>query len=746
MAFKFVGKPIPRLEGAEKVSGRTRYAADVEIPNGLWAKLLRSSLPHARILKVDTSKATKLPGVRAVITSADIPPVLTGLRMKDMPLLARDRVRYVGEPVAAVAADSSEIAEEALNLIDIEYEALPFVTDPVEAIRPGAPVLHENPGAYKNAPERATELPNIQSYGQWSNGDVEAGFKNAARIFEHTFRTPLGFHAYIEPHACTVRINPGDQLEIWASNKAPFTLRDRVARDLNLDPAKIKVHILPVGGDFGGKTSVVEVPVCYFLALRTGKPVKLVLDYAEEITACSHRHPAVITLRTGVDGDGKLCALHARAIFSGGGYAALKANAEVTVQGPRRIASYYRIPAIQVETICAYTNQVPCTQTRTPGSPQTTFAMESQIDIIARELGMDPIEFRIKNLLDDGDATPFGQKLKGVVVKETLKKALDTSNWKKAKANNIGRGVAVYERPSGAGRSGAAITIDSDGGVKVNLGVPDVGPGIHTVVQQIVSEMLDVPRARVNIRVEETDSSPFDSGTGGSKSTNSVGTAAYQAVSEVKEKVVALAAARLGCKPEHLQNVQGRFLTPGRKTMSFADLMRLAVEQNQGAITHLSVYEPSRAAITSFAAQVAEVEVDAGTGHLKVKRLTTVHDSGTVLNHLTYQGQVDGGVVTGLGFALMEDSSLVDGKMATANLGEFKIPTAADVPKLTTHLMESPTGPVPFQGKAIAEIPNVPTAAAIANAIEDAVGVRLFDLPLTAEKIYTALNKKETKQ
>ena len=741
MAFKFVGKPIPRLEGAEKVSGKTRYAADVEIPNGLWAKLLRSSLPHARILKVDTSKATKLPGVRAVITSADIPPVLTGLRMKDMPLLARDRVRYVGEPVAAVAADSSEIAEEALNLIDIEYEALPFVTDPVEAIRPGAPVLHENPGAYKNAPERVTELPNIQSYGQWSNGDVEAGFKNAARIFEHTFRTPLGFHAYIEPHACTVRINPGDQLEIWASNKAPFTLRDRVARDLNLDPAKIKVHILPVGGDFGGKTSVVEVPVCYFLALRTGKPVKLVLDYAEEMAACSHRHPALITLRTGVDNDGKLCALYARAIFSGGGYAALKANAEVTVQGPRRIASYYRIPAIQVETICAYTNQVPCTQTRTPGSPQATFAMESQIDIIARELGMDPVEFRVKNLLNDGDSTPFGQKLKGIVVKETLKKALDISNWKKPKANNIGRGVAVYERPSGAGRSGAAITIDSDGTVNVNLGVPDVGPGIHTVVQQIVSEMLDLPRERVTIRVEDTDSSPYDSGTGGSKSTNSVGTAAYQAVSEVKEKVVALATARLGCKPEQLQNVQGRFLIPGRKTMSFADLMRLAVEQNQGAITHLSVYEPSRAAITSFAAQVAEVEVDAGTGHLKVKRLTTVHDSGTVLNHLTYQGQVDGGVVTGLGFALMEDSSLVDGKMAAVNLGEFKIPTVADVPKLTTLLMESPTGPVPFQGKAIAEIPNVPTAAAVANAIADAVGVRLFDLPLTSEKIYKALHQ-----
>jgi CO/xanthine dehydrogenase Mo-binding subunit len=742
MAFKSVNKAMPRIEGADKVSGKMRYAADIECPAALSAKILRSPLPHARIVSVDTSKALKLSGVRAVITGADVAGVMVGLRMKDMPLLAADRVRYVGEPVAAVAADSDEVAEEALNLIDVQYQELPFVTDPVEAIRPGAPVLHDNPAAYKNAPERDIELPNVQSYGKWSNGDLQAGFQKAARVFEHTFRTPLGFHGYIEPHACTVQINDDGRVEIWASNKAPFTLRSRFARDLALDEERVKVHILPVGGDFGGKTSVVEAPVCYFLAKKTGKPVRMVLEYTEELTAISHRHPAVITLRTGVDGDGKLCAMQVRAVFSGGGYAALKANAEVTVQGPRRAASYYRIPAIQVETLCVYTNQVPCTQTRTPGSPQTTFAVESHIDIIARDLGIDPVEFRMKNLLNDGEPTPFGQKLKGIVVKETLKKALDTAGWKKPKAKNTGRGVAVYERPSGAGKSGAAITIESDGGVDVHLGVPDVGPGIHTVVQQIVSEVLDVPMQHVNIRVENTDSSPFDSGTGGSKSTNSVGTAAYQAVSEIKEKIITLAAARLGCKPEDLQMLNGRYAAPGKKAMPFAELMRLAVERNQGAITHLSVYEPSRAPITSFAAQVAEVDVDPGTGQVKVKKLTTVHDSGTVLNHLSYTGQIDGGVITGLGFALMEDNSLIDGKMATANLGEFKMATCADVPKLTTVLMQDATGPTPYQGKAIAEIPNVPTAAAIANAIQDAVGVRLYDLPLTSEKVYGALHKK----
>jgi CO/xanthine dehydrogenase Mo-binding subunit len=430
-----------------------------------------------------------------------------------------------------------------------------------------------------------------------------------------------------------------------------------------------------------------------------------------------------------------------RAVFSGGGYAALKANAEVTVQGPRRAASYYRIPAIQVETLCAYTNQVPCTQTRTPGSPQTTFAVESQIDIIARELGMDPVEFRLKNLLNAGDPTPFGQKLQGIVVKETLQKALEVSGWKKPKAKNTGRGVAVYERPSGAGKSGAAITIETNGKVSVHLGVPDVGPGIHTVVQQIVSEVLDLPRERVSVRVEDTDHSPFDSGTGGSKSTNSVGTAAYQAVNEIKEKFIALAATELGCKTEDLKEENGRYIAPGHKALSCSDLMALAVKRNNGSLTYLSVYEPARAPITSFATQIAEVEVDPGTGQVKVKKLTTVHDSGTVLNHLSYTGQIDGGVVTGIGFALMEDNSLVDGKMPTANLGEFKMATVADVPKLTTFLMEAPAGPIPYHGKAIAEIPNVPTAAAIANAVHDAIGLRIYDLPITAEKVYAALNK-----
>lgn len=741
MSYQAVGKPLPRLEGADKVTGKTQFAADFLIPGALWGKVLRSSVPHARLVQIDVSKAGQVPGVSAILTGQDLPPVLVGLRMKDMPVLARERVRYVGEPIAAVAAESTEVAEEALSLIEVEYEEIPALFDPVEAIKPGAPLIHDNPGGYKNAPPRDVDLPNLQSLTIWKNGGLEAGFQQADRIFEHTFRTPLTHHGYLEPHACTVRIDPDGQVEIWPSNKAPFSLRDRLAADLGIARDRIKVHILSVGGDFGGKASLVDAAICYFLAERSRKPVKMVLSYAEELTAAAHRHPAVITLRTGVRQDGTLTAIEAKIIFSGGAYAAFKANPEVSVMGGRRLASYYRVPAIHVETYCAYTNQVSCTQARTPGSPQIVFAVESQMDIIARELGLDSVDFRMRNLLDDGDTSPLGQKWQHILVRETLRKAVEASGWRRSRPGKYrGRGVAVYERGAGGGNAGAAIRIDADGKVTVFVGVPDVGPGIYTVIQQIAGETLGVALDRVQVKVEDTDTSPYDPGTGGSKTTNTTGHAAYKAACEVREKLLNLAAHGLGCKPEEIRQLRGRYLGTKRKAISFEELARLAVKENDGPIFHLSMFEPSRhSPVTGFAAQVAEVEVNPETGQVRVKKVTTAHDTGTVLNTLTYQGQVDGGVVMGLGFALMEENAMVDGHITTLNLGDFKIPTIRDIPSLKTVFLQSSTGPVPYQGKAVGEIPNVPTAAAIANAVADAIGIRLFDLPLTSEKVCRAL-------
>ncbi|NIO11506.1 MAG: molybdopterin-dependent oxidoreductase [Deltaproteobacteria bacterium] len=743
MTYQNLGKPVPRVEGFEKVTGRTQYAADLSVPNALWSKVLRSPYPHARLVRVDTSKAKELKGVHAVLCGADLPPVLTGLRMKDMPILAQDRVRYVGEPVAAVAADTPDIAEEALGLIEVQYEELPAVYDPQEAMIPGAPVLHENRSSFKNAPPINVDLPNIQSIKVWKHGDMETGFAEATYIFEHTFRTPLTHHGYLEPHACTVWVDPLGNVEVWASNKAPYNLRDRLSSELSIEKERIKVHILSVGGDFGGKTSIIDVPICYFLSERSGKPVKMVLSYAEELAAAAHRHPSLITLRTGVKEDGTLTAMDAKAVFSGGAYAALKANPEVTVMGPRRLASYYRLPAIHVETTCVYTNQVPCTQSRTPGSPQVVFAVESQMEIIARELNLDPIEFRMKNLLKDGEASPFGQKWDHIRARETLEKAIKASGWHRRKPSKYyGRGVALYERGANGSKANVAITIEQDAKLTVLTGVPETGPGIYTVMQQIVCEALGISPQKVNVRYESTQSLPYDPGTGGSKSTVSTGYAAYQAAQEVLEKLKIIAGRELGCQPEQVRHTNGRFVGNGRNNVSFDEVAKAAVKENQGPVTHLTFFEPAKGpSVTSFAAQVAEVEVEPETGQVTVKRITTAHDSGVVLNSLTYQGQVDGGVITGLGFATMEETPLADGHVTTANLGEFKIPTPREIPDLTTVLLESPTGPTPYHGKAIAEIPNAPTAAAIANAVADAIGIRLFELPLTAERVYKSLKQ-----
>lgn len=746
MAYRTVGKALPRIEGYGKVTGQTRYAADLPFEGLLWAKILRSSVPHARIVNIDVSKAAALPGVRAVLTGADVKDVFVGTRVKDQPVLAYDKVRMAGDAVVAVAADSEAIAEEAIGLIEVQYDELPYVDDPVKALEPGSPLIHEDRNKYKNAPKlpEGISAHNLQSYVRWKNGDLAAGFDKAARIFEHTFRTPLSHHGYIEPCACTVRVHEDGRVQVWAANKGPWGLRDQMAEDFGVPKEKIRIHIVHVGGDFGAKASLIDVPVAYHLAKATGRPVKLVFDYTDELMAGGHRHPAVISLRTGVDEEGHFTAIKAKIHFSGGAYGAQKANPQVTVLGGRRLASMYRCPAIDVETFCAYTNHVPCTQTRTPGSPQVAFAFESQVEIIAKELGIDALELRRRNILHDGDASPMGERWNHILMGEVLERVARASGWKKNGARkNRGWGMALYERGTPEGKASAAITLESDGKANILTGVPDVGPGFYTVIQQMVCETLGLPPERVEVSFKDTDSLPFDPGTGGSKQTNTSGHAVYKAAREVREKLVLLAARELGCKPEEIQQQGNKLIAPNKQSTTTENMIALAVKENGGPVFHLTMFEPKdMPKVTGFAAQVAEVAVDPATGSVKVLQLTTAHDTGVVLNHLTLTGQIEGGVVTGFGFALMEENPLIDGKIATLTLGESKLPCIADVPLLKTVLVESPTGPTPFGGKAIAENPNVPTAAAIANAIADACAVRLFDLPLTSEKIYWALRAK----
>jgi carbon-monoxide dehydrogenase large subunit len=746
VAYRTIGKTLPRVEGYGKVTGQTRYAADLPFEGLLWAKVLRASVAHARIVKVDVSKAKALKGVRAAITGADVKDIFVGSRVKDQPVLAYDKVRMGGDAIAAVAADSEAIADEAIGLIDFEYEELPHVVDPVEALEPSAPLIHEDRNRYKNMPKLPDGVSshNLQSYVQWKNGDLDAGFAKAARIFEHTFRTPLSHHGYLEPCACTVQVHGDGRVEVWASNKGPWGLREQMAEDFGVPQEKIKIHIVHVGGDFGAKASLIDVPIAYYLSQAAGgRPVKLVFDYTEEILVGGHRHPSVIKLKTGVASDGTLSAVKGDIYFSGGAYGSQKANPQVTVLGGRRLASMYRCPAIDVRTFCAYTNQVPCTQTRTPGSPQVVFAFESQMEIIAREMGIDALELRRRNILHDGDANPMGEKWSDILMGEVLERVVKTSGWKRGGAKkNHGWGMALYDRGTPEGKASSALILNADGKVDILTGVPDVGPGYYTVSQQMVCESLGLAPEKVGVVFKDTDSLPFDPGTGGSKQTNTSGHAVNLSAREVRDKLIALAARELGCAPEGIKQDGGKLIAPNKKSTTTENMIKLAVKENGGPVFHLTNFVPKdMPKVTGFAAQVAEVEVDPTTGGLKVLNLTTAHDTGTVLNHLTLTGQIEGGVVTGFGFATMEENPLVDGKIATLTLGESKLPCIVDVPPLKTVLVESPTGPTPFGGKAIAENPNVPTAAAISNAIADACGVRLFELPLTAEKIYSALKK-----
>jgi putative selenate reductase molybdopterin-binding subunit len=724
MAYRIVGQPIARLDGIEKVGGTTRYSADVALPGLVWGKVLRSPLPHARIVRIDTAKARAVPSVLAVLTARDLPDVLLGRRMFDMPVLARDRVRFIGEKVAVAAALDPDLAEEALALVDVEYEDLPAVVDAMAAIEPGAPLVHENPGAYEGAPPERPH-PNVQSVLRFALGDVEAGFREADRTFEHTFRTQLAHHGYLEPHAGVVAIDDDGRVQVWASNKMPFRLKELLAHALQLPKEQIRVNLTAIGGDFGGKGSLMDLPLAYHLARVTGRPVKMVMRYTEELMAGNPRHPSIITLRTGVMKDGRIVARRVRAVFNSGAYAAFKPAPSVNLGGAGMGAGVYRIPNLSIESLCVYTHSIPCGHARSPGEPQMVFAGESHMDMIAKELGLDPAEFRRRNLLADGDRLANGHHLEHVRAKETLEAALEASDWSREKPGPwIGRGMAMTHRHIGVGFTNAHVRLETKGTVTLVIGLPDTGTGAHLVLRQVVAEVLGLSLHEVQVELATTDVFETDSGVGGSRVTHTGGQAAYRAAEKLKEQIRA-EAEKIG--------------TPGA---SFATIAQAAARDGRTLEASYFYDAKTHAAVTSFTAQVAEVAVDPQTGQVTVRRFTTAHDVGTIINPLGHQGQIEGGLVQGLGFALSEELATEGGRISTLSLGDVKLPTVADIPPLTTVLLEDPVGPGPFRAKAIGEGSISAVAPAIANAVADACEVRILDLPITAEKVYFALKEK----
>jgi CO/xanthine dehydrogenase Mo-binding subunit len=743
MKLDVVGAATPRIEGAEKVGGRTIYTADVNLPGMLWGRCLRSPYPHARIVGVNAEKAKKVKGVRAVLTGGDLPLHRVGLSLQDTPVLAQGKVRFMGEKVAAVAAESLDAADEALALIEITYEELPAIFDVVKAMAPGGPLVHDDLPSYKGFHAPPETLPNVFAIQNWTAGDVAAGFKEADLVIEHTFTTGLAHQAYIEPHSVIVAVDDG-AVDIWASCKAPFRVKSHLSRQLEIPKERIRVHVVAVGGDFGGKGALMDIPICYELAKAAKRPVKMIMTYHEELIAGDPRHASVIRIKSGVKKDGTIVARTADVIFNSGAYASFKPGEVPNLGGGTHSTGVYRIPNYAIRSYGVYTNGVPCGYYRAPGQPQTVFACESHTDLLAQALGLDPLDFRLKNLIGDGHKLPGGRAVDKVRCKETLLAAAKKIGWGKRRADGTGLGIGVsFRHVGGSGLANAELTAAPDGKVAILTAVPDIGTGTHTLLQQITAEVLTIPAADIRAEIGDTETFENDAAPGGSKITNMSGHAVLMAAEALRDELKAAAAALLGCQPAEVKLAQGKFSNGKKRALGFAEVCRSAAGGN-GLVRVRKSYEvKGRSPVAAFVAQIAEVEVDRETGRMRVKRMVTAHDVGTVINPLTHQGQIEGGLVQGLGYALMEEVVTENGRVLTTNLGDYRIPAIADIPPLETVLVEDPTGPGPFAAKQIGENGIIATAAAVANALDAAAGVRIFDLPLTAEKIYFALKSRK---
>ena len=742
MSYQVIGQSTPRTDNTGKVTGQARYTADVLLPGTLWAKTLRSPYSHALIKRIDISRAEKAPGVRAVLTGSDVRGILYGRRYRDISVLAQDRARFLGERVAAVAAETLEQAENALELIQIEYEELPAVFDPEAALQEGAPLIHPDVASYKGLPAPLAQPTNRFVHDVFTRGDVEAGFARADVIVENTFTVPRVHQSFLEPHCCLVWIDAQSRVQMWSPNKVPHGLKESMSQAFGIPKERIRVNPVVIGGDFGGKGAPIDEPICYLLAARSGRPVKMVMEYREEFFAGAPRHAVVMKLKTGVKRDGTMVAHQMDAFLDAGAYGGFRPGA--VVGGIAHAGGCYRAEHARIAVSRIYTNNLPGGQMRAPGEPQGFFAAESHMDCVARKVGMDPYEFRLKNLMEEGDITLTGGHYQAIKAKETLKAAAKAAGYATAKGKYIGRGVAMGYRGPGGGTASLKVELSPDGSITIHTSFFEQGTGTYTTLRQTVAEELGCDPDVIQIKTLDTDAGvSSDTGLGGSRGTRVASGAAFQAARAAKEALLGLAETMLGwTKSDTLLSGKKIVNKKTKKLQPWGDLLAQAGRSITGESVNK---DDDHSPVTAFAAQVAEVAVDPQTGEVTLRRLTTAHDTGVIMNPVGHQGQIDGGVVQGIGYGLIEHLPVQDGRVEVANFGEYKIPTVKDIPALKTVIVASGEGVGPYKVKGIGENPISPAAPAIANAIEDAVGVRIKDLPITAEKIYTALrnNSKE---
>jgi xanthine dehydrogenase molybdenum-binding subunit len=730
---KVMGKNYPRVDAADKVSGRSQYAGDVYLPGMLIGKVLKSNRPHARILRIDTSQAEQVPGVRAVITGKDIPDVRFGSgAVKDRRVFALDKVRFIGEPVAAVAAVDEIAALEALDLIQVEYEDLPAVTDPIEALKPEAPLVHQDLPHYDGY--AASMGGNVCTIVESDRGDVEHAFAEADHIFEDTFRSQGINQGYLEPMACVANVDPSGRINVWTSTQGPYAVRATLAAVLQIPISRLRIIPMELGGGFGAKLRLCLEPYPVFLALKTGKPVKMVATREEVFTLSGFRLPTTVYLKTGVLKDGTIVAREAISIFDMGAYlgAGVQSGVSHTV-GP------YNIPNHRVRSYAVYTNKIWAGSYRASGVADVTFAVESHTDIIARKLGIDPWDFRMQNILREGDVAIQGGRIPRNGLRQTLEAVKERMSWPNKSGDSHGVGLAVCQWRSGSGPSTASISITEEGTVSLLTGSVDI-TGTDTVLAQIAAMVLGVDMQQVIVARRDTDVAPFTGPSGGSRIIYSQGKVVQLAAEDARRKLLAVAAERLQVAPEALTCAAGRVYVTDRPEQgaSLGELARLSFTSKAGPILGTASLSAMPFAPV-FNAQAAEIRVDRQTGTVRIVRFVQAQDVGVALNPMAVEGQIEGGAVQGIGRALNEAVVIQDGQILNPSLTTYLMPLAPDIPPIENVLVEVPTDDGPFGARAVAEPPGFGPPAAIANAIEDAVGVRLKELPLSADKVLHAL-------
>jgi CO/xanthine dehydrogenase Mo-binding subunit len=751
--YRVVGHSLPQIDARERASGAAEFVSDIKLPGMLHGRILRSPYPHARILHIDTSKARRLTGVKAVVTSEDTPKIPFGPRTDDWMILAVDKVRFVGDEVAGVAAVDEDTAEEALSLIDVQYEELPAVFDPIEAMQPGAPLIHNK--------ER-----NIVAEFKLTKGDVDRAFGESDIVHSDRYYTNQVYQAYLEPMACVAQFDLSGKLTLYIGTQIPSMTRGPYAKALGLSLDKVRVVVPYYGGAFGAKMETNLHLVAAILARKTGKPVRMVNPREEDFMAGNPRVPMYIDLKIGAKRDGTLTGKEVKVIGAAGGRAVY--SMVIVATACYRPDSLYHFQNLRTEGLTAYTNTVPTSCFRGFGNAQMTFAIESCLDMIAEEIAMDPAELRIKNGLKTGEVSIHGWKIGSSGLEECVRKAAEVSGWEeKRREKRFARGIGLAccnhvsgnrafarEFDGGAG----IVRIGREGKVLVYHGESDMGQGQRTIFAQIVAEELGISLDQVEVAHVDTDVSPFGMGSFATRGTVFGGNGVKAAATEAKRQILEIAAEMLEANPADLEARGGNVYVKGspEKNVPFQKAAEIGLYKRGGApIVGTGFWVPDTVIpdpVTKygnispaypFACQIAEVEVDTETGQVHVINYVAAHDVGRAINPQTTEGQIQGGVAQGVGWALMENMVTEKGRVMNPNFRDYVIPGPLDLPPIKPILVEPVEPNGPFGAKGIGEPALNPAPAAVANAIYNAVGVRITELPISPEKILRALKARK---